>query len=179
MIFKKHGFEPSREVDLLIMAKYIAEDNADFDLAKFVDNLIHRQFSRWQELILKNSFVDRKGALKDMKAKLANATTKFHTTQTLADKMRLEQTRWKRFCDDLIKQSSHFLSKRMLRQFSLSLKVPLTRLEVILLYEHTINPATMRAEQKSLAKIISDPVNALKADVPPTKPVTAFSLQRT
>lgn len=80
-IFRKFGFEASREADLIIMAKYLADskDN-DFDLSRFIENLMHRQFSRWQELILKNSFVDRKGSLKDLQAKLAQATVKFHTT---------------------------------------------------------------------------------------------------
>jgi hypothetical protein len=63
------------------MAKYLADNKEnDFDLSRFIENLMHRTFSRWQELILKNSFVDRKGSLKDLRAKLAQATVKFHTT---------------------------------------------------------------------------------------------------
>ena len=66
----------------------------------------------------------------------------------------------------------------MLRQFSLSIKVPLTRVEVLLLYEQTLNPATMKAEQKRLAELINNPISILKVDCPAqSKNVTPFSLQ--
>ena len=97
---------------------------------------------------------------------MANPAVRFHTTQTLADKLVLEQQRWKRFSDDLLKQSRHYLGKKMLRQFSLSIKVPLTRVEVLLLYEQTLNPATMKAEQKRLAELINNPISILKVDCP-------------
>jgi hypothetical protein len=84
---------------------------------------------------------------------------------TLAEKIIAEQSKWKRFCDDHIKQSRHYLGKKQLRHFALGLSVPLTRLEVLMLYQAIENQAMKKGEQKKLAEVVKDPVKALKVGI--------------
>jgi len=78
----------------------------------------------------------------------------------------MEQASWKRYCDDCKKQSRHYVGKKQLRQFALTSKTPLTRLEVLLLYKLIENQNALKGELKRLAEVVNSPYTAFDQQLP-------------